>query len=107
MELKATMERKTKLLSALRRELRLSDGLIRRLKPLGVFRVNGVSAHTNHPLNPGDLVSVSLEEAPPDFPAEEGPLEILYEPCCRATPTHRRGSSSERYRQSNGQGFPL
>ena len=82
MELKATMERKTKLLSALRRELRLSDGLIRRLKPLDVFRVNGVSAHTNHPLNPGDLVSVSLEEAPPDFPAEEGPLEILYEDDC-------------------------
>lgn len=82
MELKVTMERKTKLLSALRRELRFSDGLIRRLKPLDVFRVNGISAHTNHPLNPGDQVSVALEEAPPDFPAEEGPLEILYEDDC-------------------------
>lgn len=82
MELRVTMERKTKLLSALRRELRLSDGLIRRLKPLDVFRVNGVSAHTNHPLVPGDLVSVRLEEQAPDFPAEDGPLEVLYEDDC-------------------------
>lgn len=82
MELKTTMERKTKLLSALRRELRLSDGLIRRLKPMDVFRVNGISAHTNHPILPGDVVSVLLEETAPDFPAEDGPLEILYEDDC-------------------------
>lgn len=82
MRLEITMERQTKLLSALRRELRLSDGLIRRLKPLDVFRVNGIPAHTNYPILPGDLVSVTLEEAPPDFPAEEAPLEILYEDEC-------------------------
>lgn len=82
MDLSVRMERKTKLLSALRRELRLSDGLIRRLKPLDVFRVNGESAHTNHPILPGDEVCVSMEEASPDFPAEEGPLEILYEDDC-------------------------
>lgn len=82
MELSVTMTRKTKLLSALRRELRFSDGLVRRLKPLDVFRVNGVSAHTNQPLQPGDVVSVLLEETPPDFPAQDGPLEILWEDEC-------------------------
>ena len=82
MILTCTMTRRTKLLSALRRELRISDGLVRRLKPLDAFRVNGESAHTNRILEPGDLVSVIIEEAAPDFPAEEGPLDILYEDEC-------------------------
>lgn len=82
MELSVTVTRKTKLLSVLRRELRISDGLVRRLKPLDAFRVNGVSAHTNHPLHPGDVVTVVLEEAAPDFPAEDGPLRILWEDDC-------------------------
>ena len=82
MELSVTVTRKTKLLSVLRRELRISDGLVRRLKPLDAFRVNGVSAHTNHPLNPGDVVTVRIEEAAPDFPAEDGPLRILWGDDC-------------------------
>ena len=80
MLLEHTVERKTKLLSVLRRELRLSDGLIRRLKPLDPFTVNGVSAHTDRPVLPGDVVRVRLEETEsPDFPAQDGPLTILYE----------------------------
>ena len=79
MRLTCTADRTAKLRSVLRRELRLSDGLIRRLKPLDPFRVNGIPAHTNHPIAPGDLVEVILEESAPDFPAEDGPLEILYE----------------------------
>ena len=82
MELSCVMTRRTKLLSALRRELRISDGLVRRLKPLDAFRVNGESAHTNRILEPGDRVSVTIEEAAPDFPAEDGPLSILYEDEC-------------------------
>ena len=82
MELRCVMERRAKLLSALRRELRISDGLVRRLKPLDAFRVNGESAHTNRLLVPGDVVTVRLDEATPDFPAEDGSLEILYEDEC-------------------------
>ena len=82
MELQCTAARKAKLLLILRRELRISDGLIRRLKPLDAFAVNGVSAHTNCPVQPGDLVTVRIDEAAPDFPAEDGPLEILYEDDC-------------------------
>ena len=82
MVLSCVMTRKTKLLSALRRELRISDGLVRRLKPLDAFRVNGESAHTNRVLEPGDRVSVIIEEAAPDFPAQDGPLSILYEDAC-------------------------
>ena len=79
MTLTCTMTRSAKLRSALRRELRLSDGLIRRLKPLDAFAVNGVRVHTNHPLVPGDVVTVTVEETAPDFPAEDGPLDVLYE----------------------------
>ena len=82
MILSCVMTRKTKLLSALRRELRISDGLVRRLKPLDAFRVNGQSAHTNQILVPGDRVTVTIEEASPDFPAQQGPLSILYEDDC-------------------------
>ena len=60
MILRCTMTRRTKLLSALRRELKISDGLVRRLKPLDAFRVNGESAHTNRILMPGDEVTVTF-----------------------------------------------
>ena len=82
MILNCTMQRRAKLLSALRRELRISDGLVRRLKPLDAFRVNGERAHTNRILEPGDRVEVTIEEAAPDFPAEDGPLDILWEDDC-------------------------
>lgn len=79
MELACIAERKTKLLSILRRELRLSDGLVRRLKPYEPFRVNGQTVHTDHVIFPGDEVKVTIEEQPPDFPAENGELSIVYE----------------------------
>jgi pseudouridine synthase, RluA family len=82
MELRCVMARRARLLSALRRELRISDGLVRRLKPLDAFRVNGESAHTDRLLVPGDVVTVRLAEAAPDFPAEDGPLDILWEDEC-------------------------
>lgn len=82
MILSCTMTRSARLLSVLRRELRISGGLVRRLKPLDAFRVNGESAHTDRPVVPGDLVTVTIEEPPPDFPPEEGPLSILYEDEC-------------------------
>lgn len=82
MILRCTMTRRAKLLSALRRELRISDGLVRRLKPLDVFRVNGESAHTNRILEPGDEVTVTIREDAPDFPAEDGALTVLYEDEC-------------------------
>ena len=80
MLLETTATRKTKLLSVLRRELRLSDGLIRRIKPLDPFTVNGLSSHTDRPVSPGDRICVRLEEDdPPEFPAEDGPITVLYE----------------------------
>ncbi len=79
MLLTCTVERTAKLQWILRRELRISDGLVRRLKPKNVFSVNGEAAHTNRIVHPGDVVTALIEEEAPDFPAETGDLSIVYE----------------------------
>ena len=71
--------REAKLHWILRRELRISDGLVRRLKPLNAFAVNGEPSHTRRIVRPGDVVTVRIEEAAPDFPAEDGPLDVVFE----------------------------
>lgn len=79
MILTCTAQRTAKLQWILRRELRISDGLVRRLKPKNAFRVNGEITHTNRVVRPGDVVTALLEEDAPDFPAQDGPLSIVYE----------------------------
>ena len=79
MRLTCTAERTAKLQWILRRELRISDGLVRRLKPKNAFAVNGEIAHTNRIVHAGDVVTATIEEETPDFPAEVGPLSIVYE----------------------------
>ena len=79
MELRCTAERETHLLSILRRELQLSSTLVRRLKYCDAYTVNGEPAHTDRLVRPGDVVRVCLDEPRPDYPAEDGPLSILYE----------------------------
>lgn len=79
MELSCTAAREAKLLSILRRELGLSSTLVKRLKFRAAFTVNGQPAYTDCPVHPGDMIRVCLDEATPDYPAEHGPLRILYE----------------------------
>lgn len=57
----------------------MSSGLVNRLKWGDAIQVNGVPVHTNHPVQPGDLITVRMEEETPEYPAEDCPLEILYE----------------------------
>lgn len=79
MELKHIALRDGKLLSFLRGELELSSSLVKRLKWHNAFFVNGQPAHTDHILHPGDCIRVLLDELPPEFPPEDGVLDILYE----------------------------
>ena len=72
-------DREGKLLTFLRRELELSSSLVKRLKWQNAFLVNGEVVHTNYYVNQNDMITVLLDEAEPEFPPEEGPLEILYE----------------------------
>ena len=79
MILEHAAERNGKLASFLRRELRLSMTLINRLKMQNAMFVNGHAVHADYPVVFGDVVSVRIEEEDPIYPAEDGPLQILYE----------------------------
>ena len=79
MELKIVANREGRLSSFLLGELKMSSSLMNKLKWGDALQVNGVPQRTNYPVKPGDLVSVRLDEEEPEYPAEEGPLTILYE----------------------------
>ena len=79
MELTLTAARAGKLSSFLKNELKMSTGLVNKVKWADGLRVNGISCHTNYPVAPGDVIAVRLEEAQPEYPAEQGPLTVLYE----------------------------
>ena len=79
LELRITAERPGRLSSFLLGELNMSTGLMNKLKWGDSIRVNGIPQHTNYPVQPGDAITVALEEEAPEYPAEEGPLNILYE----------------------------
>ena len=79
MELKWIADREGKLSSFLRGELQMSYALMNKLKWGDTIQVNGEPQRTNYPVKPGDVITVRLEEEEPEFPAEDGPLTILYE----------------------------
>lgn len=68
-----------RLSSFLQNEMRLSAGLMNKLKWGSAIQVNGVPQRTNYPVQAGDVVTVDLQEEPPLYPAEEGSLAIRYE----------------------------
>ena len=79
MELTLTAARAGKLSSFLKNELKMSTGLVNKVKWADGLRVNGLSCHTNYQVEPGDVIAVRLEEAQPEYPAEQGPLAVLFE----------------------------
>ena len=79
MELTHIATRQGRLSSFLREEMKMSSGLMNRLKWQDLLFVNGVPVHTDYPVQPGDVITVPLEEPVPNYPAEDGPLTILYE----------------------------
>ena len=79
MELKCTATREGRLSSFLTGELKMSYGLMNKLKWGDGIRVNGQPQRTNFPVKAGDVITVLLEEETPEYPAEEGPLDVIYE----------------------------
>ncbi len=79
MELRHTAQGDGTLHQILKSELRMSTGLIGRLKFQQALLVNGIPQRTNYPVHPGDELRVRLLEPEPNYPAEEGDLNILYE----------------------------
>lgn len=79
MELRHIAVRAGRLSSFLKKEMGMSTGLMNRLKWQGAIYVNGKPEHTDFPVSPGDTVTVVLDEPEPEYPAEDGPLSIVYE----------------------------
>lgn len=79
MELKHIAQREGRLSSFLLGEMKMSYALMNKLKWGDSLRVNGEPQRTNYAVKPGDELCVQLEEPMPDYPAEQGALEILYE----------------------------
>ena len=79
MELKWIADREGRLSSFLLGELKMSSSLMNKLKWGDAIQVNGAPQRTNYPVKPGDRVTVRLDEEIPEFPAEDGPLSVLYE----------------------------
>jgi len=79
MELKHIAARSGRLSSFLLGDLKMSSGLINKLKWGDSIRVNGTPQRTNYQVLPGDVITVTLPEAEPEYPAQDGPLDILYE----------------------------
>ena len=78
MELKHIATRAGRLSSFLKEELKMSNGLMNRLKWQDAILVNGTPRHTDYPVQPGDVITVAMDEETPEYPAEDGPLTVLY-----------------------------
>lgn len=79
MELKHIATRSGRLSSFLKGELQMSTGLMNKLKWGTSICVNGNPEHTDFAVTPGDVITVSLPDAAPEYPAEDGFLTVLYE----------------------------
>ena len=72
MELKHIATRQGRLSSFLKEEMGMSSGLMNRLKWQNKIFVNGIPQFTNYTVAPGDVITVPLEDATPEYPAEAG-----------------------------------
>ena len=79
MQLNHTATREGRLSAILREDMKLSAGLMNRLKWDDRILVNGLPQHTDYAVKIGDTVSVLMDEPQPQYPAEDGDLQILYE----------------------------
>ncbi len=79
MQLTHIAVRAGRLSSFLRGELKMSLALMNKLKWGDGIQVNGTPQHTDYAVAPGDVITVRLEEPTPEYPAQDGPLTVLYE----------------------------
>jgi 23S rRNA pseudouridine1911/1915/1917 synthase len=79
MELRHVAQRAARLSAILKEDMGVSTALMNKLKWQDKILVNGTSQRTNFPVQHGDVITLPLEEAEPEYPAEDGELTILYE----------------------------
>lgn len=79
MKLTHTATRAGRLSSFLKEEMAMSTGLVNRLKWQNRILVNGQPEHNDYAVRPGDVITALLDDDAPDYPAQDGPLTVLYE----------------------------
>ena len=79
MELKHLAVRAGRLSSFLKEEMKMSTGLVNRLKWQQKIFVNGKPEHNDYAVRPGDVITAAMDDEMPDYPAEDGELTILFE----------------------------
>lgn len=79
MQLELIAQRPGRLSSFLKGELKMSTALMNKLKWGDAIRVNGEPQHTDFAVEAGDLITVRLDEPAAEYPAQDGPLSVIYE----------------------------
>ena len=79
MELKHIAARDGRLSAILKEDMKISTGLMNRLKWQDLILVNGNPEHTDFSVKTGDTVTVMLDEPEPEYPPQEGALTVIYE----------------------------
>lgn len=79
MELRHVATRDGRLTSFLKDEMKMSTGLVNRLKWQEKIFVNGKSEHNDFRVQAGDVITALLDEEEPNYPPQDGALTILYE----------------------------
>jgi 23S rRNA pseudouridine1911/1915/1917 synthase len=79
MELTHIATRDGRLSSFLKQEMKMSTGLVNRLKWQEKICVNGTAQHNDYAVKSGDVITAQLDEEEPNYPPQEGEISILYE----------------------------
>ena len=79
MELKHVAMRDGRLSTFLKNEMKMSTGLVNRLKWQGKICVNNIPQHNDYAVKTGDVITAQLDEEEPNYPPQEGEISILYE----------------------------
>ena len=79
MELTHIAARDGRLSSFLKDEMKMSTGLINRLKWQEKILVNGKPEHNDFSVKTGDVITAWLDEEEPNYPPQDGEVTILYE----------------------------
>ncbi len=79
MELTHIATRAGRLSSFLKQEMGMSSGLINRLKWSQRILVNGLPQHNDYSVAIGDTITARMDDPAAQYPAEDGPLTVLYE----------------------------
>lgn len=79
MKLQYTAAHNGRLSTILKEDMKISTGLMNRLKWQDLILVNDAPQHTDFEVKAGDAITVILDEPEPEYPPQDGPLTVIYE----------------------------